>query len=174
MKKYCLFLLFALLAGCGNIDVDTYANETPALHLQDYFNGRVDGWGMFQNRSGQVIKRFHVVVNGTVKGNQLILDEDFTYSDGTKQKRVWTLTAGPDGTWTGTAGDVVGQASGKVAGNTLHWQYVLRLPVDGTEYDMHLDDWMYLIDQDTLTNRSLMTKFGIEVGQVTLFFRKQR
>ena len=36
-----------------------------------------------------------------------------------------------------------------------------------------MDDWMYLMDEDTLINRTLMSKFGVEVGQVTLFFRRQ-
>jgi len=45
--------------------------------------------------------------------------------------------------------------------------------VDDKVYDVHLDDWMYLIDENTLANRSFMSKFGVEVGQVTLFFRKR-
>lgn len=39
-------------------------------------------------------------------------------------------------------------------------------------YDVSLDDWMYMIDEQTLANRSSMTKLGVEVGQITLFFRK--
>ena len=38
---------------------------------------------------------------------------------------------------------------------------------------MSMDDWMYLMDEDTLINRTAMSKFGVEVGQVTLFFRRQ-
>jgi len=67
---------------------------------------------------------------------------------------------------------VVGEAGGESAGNALHWRYVLSLPVDGKVYDVHMDDWMYLIDENTLANRTAMTKFGFEVGQVTLFFRR--
>ena len=40
-------------------------------------------------------------------------------------------------------------------------------------YEVKLDDWMYLIDENTMANRSFMSKFGVEVGQITLFFRKQ-
>jgi hypothetical protein len=50
---------------------------------------------------------------------------------------------------------------------------VLSLPVDGSVYEVSLDDWMYLMDEDTLINRSSMSKLGVEVGQVTLFFRRQ-
>jgi hypothetical protein len=128
---------------------------------------------MFQKRSGEVIKRFHVAIDGRVEGDKLILDEHFTYSDGTTQNRIWTLLPDGPGRWRGTAGDVVAEASGEVAGNALRWRYVLSLPVDGKVYQVNFDDWMYLIDERTLANRSFMSKWGFELGQVTLFMRKQ-
>ena len=45
--------------------------------------------------------------------------------------------------------------------------------MDDTSYVVTFDDWMYLMDEDTLINRSSMLKFGVELGQVTLFFRRQ-
>lgn len=172
MLKIWILLLCIGLASCSRVDVHTYNHEKPTLELREFFEGRVEAWGMFQNRSGEVTKRFHVEINGHSEGSRLILDESFTYSDGTKQKRVWTLTPVGSSQWSGTAGDVVGEALGEVAGNTLRWRYVLSLPVDGKEYQVQLDDWMYLMDKNTMINRSFMTKFGVEVGQITLFFRK--
>lgn len=172
MLKACTLLLCLALASCSGVNVRSYSQEKPTLELREFFEGRVEAWGIFQKRSGEVAKRFHVVINGHSEGSKLILDEAFTYSDGTKQKRVWTLTPVGPGQWRGTAGDVVGEARGETAGNTLRWRYVLRLPVDGEEYDVELDDWMYLMDDKTLINRSYMSKFGVEVGQITLFFRK--
>jgi len=55
----------------------------------------------------------------------------------------------------------------------LNWNYTLLLPVDGKVYEMQMDDWMFLIDAQTMINRTSMRKFGIEVGQVSLFFRKR-
>lgn len=173
MLKIGLMLLCLGLASCSRVDVHTYSQETPTLELREFFEGRVMAWGMFQKRSGEVTKRFHVEINGHSEGDRLILDESFAYSDGTRQKRVWTLTPVGASQWRGTAGDVVGEARGEVAGNALRWKYVLSLPVDGKEYQVDLDDWMYLMDKDTMINRSFMSKFGVEVGQITLFFRKQ-
>lgn len=124
----------------------------------------MEAWGMFQKRAGEVMKRFHVIINGHSDGRRLILDESFTYSDGTTQRRVWTLTPAGPCQWRGTAGDEVGETLGEMAGNTLRWEYVLNLPVDGKEYEVHLNDWMYLMDKNTLINRWVMTKFGVEVG----------
>lgn len=173
--KALLLLLFSclLLAGCASVSVEDYADEQPELDLLAYFSGPVEAWGMFQNRSGKVVTRFHVQIDSRREGDKLILDEHFSYSDGTTQRRVWTLTPdGPKG-WRGTADDVVGEASGQLAGNAFRWQYTLSLPVDGRVWEVHFDDWMYLMDEDTLINRASMRKFGIEWGQVTLFFRRQ-
>ena len=68
---------------------------------------------------------------------------------------------------------MIGEARGELAGNALRWQYRLLLPVDDTTYEVEFDDWMYLMDEDTLINRSFMSKFGVELGQVTLFFRRE-
>ena len=172
MKILLIVLTSLLLISCGQVPVERYANEKPVLDLPTYFSGPVQAWGMFQDRSGEVIKRFHVDIQSRRDGEKLILDERFLYSDGTRQRRVWTLTPDGEGRWIGTADDVVGQAIGEGAGNALRWRYHLNLPVDDTTYVVYFDDWMYLMDDDTLINRSVMSKFGIELGQVTLFFRR--
>lgn len=172
MRLMLILLTSLLLASCGQVPVERYANERPTLDLPTFFSGPVKAWGMFQDRSGEVIKRFQVDIDSRREGDKLILDERFLYSDGTRQRRVWTLTPDGPGRWTGTADDVVGQAVGEVAGNALRWRYHLNLPVDDSTYVVYLDDWMYLMDDDTLINRSSMSKFGIELGQITLYFRR--
>ncbi|WP_236196312.1 DUF3833 domain-containing protein [Pseudomonas glycinae] len=174
MTRLVLLLTLILsIASCTSVDVSRYADQQPALDLQRFFSQPVKAWGMFQKRGGEVTKRFEVNIVSRREGNNLILDERFLYSDGTRQHRVWTLTPEGQGRWSGRAGDVVGVAQGQVAGNTLHWRYRLNVPVDDSTYEMSMDDWMYLMDEDTLINRTSMSKFGVEVGQVTLFFRRQ-
>ncbi|KIF60432.1 DUF3833 domain-containing protein [Pseudomonas fluorescens] len=174
MTRFLLLLtLIFSIASCTSVDVARYADQQPVLDLHRFFNQPVKAWGMFQKRSGEVTKRFEVNIVSRREGNNLILDERFLYSDGTRQHRVWTLTPEGEGRWSGRAGDVVGVAQGQVAGNTFHWRYRLNVPVDDSIYEMSMDDWMYLMDEDTLINRTRMSKFGVEVGQVTLFFRRQ-
>ncbi|NBF11797.1 DUF3833 domain-containing protein [Pseudomonas sp. Fl4BN1] len=173
MLKNGLLVLCLLLAACSGQDVKQYRNENPQLELRQFFSGRVQAWGLFQKRSGEVLKRFHVQIDSRSEGEAFIMHEAFTYSDGSRQVRVWTLRPAGPGLWRGTADDVVGEALGEVSGNTLHWRYVLNLPVEGKTYQVHFDDWMYLLDENTLANRSYMTKLGVELGQVTLFFRRQ-
>lgn len=173
MNRLLVALAFALgLAGCATVDVTDYRAERPPLDIAQYFNGTIDGWGMFQDRSGKVIKRFHVRVDATWSGNTGTLDEHFTYADGSTENRVWKVVKDGD-RYTGTAGDVVGTAQGMAAGNVLRWNYVLAVPVDGRTWEMDMDDWMFLMDERTMLNRTTMSKFGVKVGEVTLSFRKR-
>ena len=175
MKKLMVLLAGLLaLAGCSSVNVDKYRAQTPVLDLRSYFNGTLDAYGMFQDRSGEVVKRFHVVIDASWQGDTGTLDERFTYADGTTQRRVWTLTRNGPGSYTGRADDVVGEARGEAAGNALRWRYVLALPVDGKVYEVDFDDWMFLIDENVMLNRSAMSKFGIHLGEVTLSFAKRK
>lgn len=161
------------LAGCASQSLSDYQAEKPVLDLARYFNGTVDAWGIFQDRSGRIVRRFTVVMDCRWDGNQGVLDEAFTYSDGSTQRRIWRLTKHADGRYTGTADDVVGQASGQTVGNAFRWTYTLALPVDGTVYHVDLDDWMYLVDDRVMLNRATMSKFGVRLGEITLSFTKR-
>lgn len=163
-----------LTSGCATQNIQSYQNVSPTLDMHQFFSGQIDGWGMFQGRNGEVKKRFTVYINATHEGDDVIvLDEKFAWADGTKSQRIWRLTQQADGQWKGTAGDVIGEASGQVAGNALHWQYVLDLPVDGKTYQVNFDDWMYLISKDVMLNRAVMSKFGVELGSVTLSLQRK-
>ena len=111
------------LSGCGGVEVTQYAQEQPTLDLKRYFNGTIDAYGMFQKRSGEVVQRFPVVIDARWQGDVGTLDERFTYSDGTTQQRVWTITKTGTQTYRGTAADVIGEAVALVmhcAGST-YW-----------------------------------------------------
>ena len=174
-RRHVLLALLAgsaVLAGCASPQVSDYAQQRPKLELDRYFNGRIRAHGIFQKRGGEVVRRFTVVMDCHWEGNQGVLDEAFTYSDGTTQRRIWRLTKHADGRYTGRADDVVGEAEGQESGNAFRWNYTLRLPVDGKEYDVQFDDWMFLVDERVMLNRATMSKFGITLGEVLLSFTK--
>ena len=174
MRRWFLAAAAAcLLSACATPTVDDYAAEKPVLDLKTYFNGELVAHGPVTDRSGKVVRRFVVQMTGTWSGNQGTLDERFTYSDGKTERRVWRLTDEGNGRWTGRADDVIGQAEGRAAGNALNWRYTLKLPVDGSVYEVQFDDWMYLMDERVMLNKAVMSKFGIRLGEVTLAFYKK-
>ncbi len=171
-----LHLLIAgvlMLSGCGSTKLDHYKDMQPKVSIDQFFSGSIKGWGIVQDRSGKVIQRFDVSMVGTWDGNEGVLDEDFVYYDGREEKRIWRITKNEDGTYTGRADDIVDTATGREAGNAIQWQYQMDLDVDGSTYRITFDDWMYLMNDDVLINRSHLKKFGIEVAELTLFMRKE-
>ena len=165
------------LAACATPLPSDYAAEKPVLDLKAYFNGDIVAHGLFSDRAGKVVKRFTVLIRSSWNGDEGVLDEDFTYSDGSRQRRVWRITkltdAGGQSRYAGRADDVVGIAEGAAGGNALRWTYTLRLPVDGTDIEVQFDDWMFLIDEHVLINKAVMSKFGVRLGEVTLSFHKR-
>jgi len=160
-------------SGCAGPSVNDYASEKPLLDLRDYFNGVVDAWGIFTDRSGKVVKRFTVVMQCQWNGEQGVLDEDFVYSDGSKQKRIWKLRHLGGGRYSGQADDVIGTAEGETRGNAFNWRYTLALPVGSQVWHVQFDDWMYLLDDKVMLNKAAMSKFGIFLGEVTLSFTRR-
>ena len=173
MSIAMLVLLTITLTACSSSPLDSYQNLTPTLDLKNYFSGNLEAWGQFQDRSGKLVRRFHVDLTADWQGGNGTLDERFRYDDGSSQHRVWHLQALGNGRYSGRADDVVGVALGESAGPALNWHYTLALPVNGKTINVQFNDWMYLQDSLTMVNRAEMSKFGIRLGEVTLFFRKK-
>ncbi len=177
MKRFFTFyaLLFALfLPGCTSVTVLDYSNATPKLVIEDYFNGHTKAWGVFQDRFGKVRRQFVVDINGVWNSEtqKLILTEDFVYADGEKEQKIWTITKTGPNSYEGHAKNVIGIAKGKSSGNAFNFKYAFKLPVDGNIWNVRFDDWMYLQDDKTLFNKATITRFGIRLGDVYIFFRK--
>ena len=168
---YIIFLLF--LSSCADHSIKSYSDELPKINLREFFNGEIYALGIVQDRSGQVIKRFKVDIKSYWKGNKAILDEKFVYSDGTNSSRVWELKEIGASKYEGRADDVVGIASGETAGNAFYFEYDLDLPVGDTNYKVNFEDWMYLLDKNTLLARSYMNKWGFDLGEVTIVMNKK-
>ncbi|QKJ86271.1 DUF3833 domain-containing protein [Paramixta manurensis] len=164
-------LMLMLLVGCST-EISDYHTQQPALDIFHYFQGKTEAWGMVQDRSGKQLRRFHVDVDGDVKGDTLTLNERFVYDDGERQQRVWHIRRTDTGRYTGTAGDIDGVATGQAAGNAFNWRYSMNVTAKGSTWLLHFDDWMYLQDQTHLFNKTAMKKFGVTVGTVTLFFSR--
>ena len=169
-----LLLVMALaLSGCGSITVDRYAGNTPEFEPEAFFDGNLRATGVLKNRSGAVTRRFTADIKAYWRDGVGTLEEDFVFDDGERSRRVWTLDPRPDGGYTATAGDVVGNGVARVAGNAMFLEYVLRVPYGDDSIDLSIDDRMYLVTPDLLINESIMRKFGFRVGQILLSIERQ-
>ena len=157
---------------CGK-SLDHYQDTSPKMDIKNYFNGPVKAWGLVQDWRGRVISRFDVEMVGAWEGDKGTLTENFVYYDGDKMKRVWTIKKLADGRFEGTASDIIDKAKGSTLGSAARWNYEMNLPVNDTTYRIRFDDWMWLMNDGVLINRSYLKKFGITVSELTIFMQKQ-
>lgn len=165
-------LLFAL-TGCSSMKIEDFAAQQPELRIEEYFAGRTNAWGVFEDRFGNLRRSFTVTVDGRWDGRELTLDESFLYSDGETDRRVWRIVKTGDKTYEGRAADVLGTATGTAAGNALQWSYDLAMKVGDGTWNVRFDDWMWLQPGKVMVNRSHVYRWGVWIGTVSIFFQPQ-
>ena len=178
-KLGLLGLFLAGLLGCSQAlfktDIKEYAGNRPALKLEQFFEGKSYAYGIFEDRFGNLKRQFRVHIDGRVDTEGLILDERFIYDNGETARRVWTIqNKGVDDAglvhYQGQAEDIDGVATGQIAGNVLSWSYDIVLSLSGQKLKVRFDDFIYQLDEDIAINRAYVSKWGVEIGQVTLVF----
>ena len=178
MRVWLVFAaVFTLSACAGAPSLEDERLSDRTLNLEEFFDGELVAYGQFQDVFGTVRRRFDVDIQGDWDGETLTLVEDFTYEDGATEQRVWTLTkTGPD-SWQGTAPGVEGVAKGEERGDTFNWAYTIDLPIPAADGSVDtltvtFDDWMWLQSDDRLLNRAYMSRYGLTIGDVIIWFEK--
>ncbi|GHE81419.1 DUF3833 domain-containing protein [Thalassotalea profundi] len=172
IRRFCILLLNLAISSCST-ELSDYERVEKPFDIKKYFNGEVTAWGMIQSYTNKVERRFCVEIIGSWQGNKGTLAETFYFDDGEISYRNWQLIQQPEGHYLGTAEDVSGMAIGKHQGFAFQFQYQLELSLEGKTYEMTMDDWMYQLDQYRVINKTSMSKFGIKVAEITLFFDKE-
>lgn len=169
---FLLSIPLLFLTGCSSIDIERYKNNQPKLTLENFFNGNLTAHGILKNRSGEVTRYFNVTMTGTWNENGIgTLAEKFIFDDSSIQYRTWTFT--PINTEKGIkykaiANDTLSETMIELSGNAFFMNYDLLINYQGDEINVNIDDKMYLTNDNIMINESVMTKYGIEVGYITL------
>ena len=163
------------VSGCASLAPRQFAGSVPTFDPVAFFTGRTRSWGVFENRAGQPSRRFSTVCDGRrAAGGALLLDQTFTYEDGTTQQRHWRIERLDAHRYVATANDVVGRAAGEAYGNAFHWEYTVALQPGNPLGNVRLRQWMYLqAGGQTMVNRASVHALGFPVAQVTEFFRRE-
>ncbi len=178
MIRAFIFAAALLLAACtGKPSLEDPKLSEQQLNLEEFFVGKTVAKGQFQDVFGTVRRRFDVEIDGRWDGKVLTLTEDFIYEDGATERRVWSLRKTGADTWEGTAPGVIGTARGEERGDVFNWQYTIDLPIpaaDGTVEKLRVtfDDWMWLMSDDRLLNRAYMKRYGVDIGEVIIWFER--
>jgi len=141
--------------------------------VKEYFNGSIKAWGLIQDWRKRPVHRFEINMIGEWDGDTGVLKEDYSYYNGKTQHREWSIKKISDHKYEGRADDLIQKARGETDGYTIHWNYVMDVPVDHKTYRIYFDDWMYLMKDGVMINRSYLKKFGITVAELTIFMQKK-
>ena len=177
-----LIFYISFLSACSQQKLTDFDKTEPEFSLIDFFEGDSLAYGIFEDRFGTLQRRFKVNISGQktqeeIAGksiSKIILTEDFLYEDGEQQQRIWTISKDvlDDGIeyYRGSAGDVIGTAEGGALGSAFFWQYDVDLNISENNLRVRFSDWIYQMDDYIAINKATVSKFGIEIGVVTIVF----
>jgi len=149
---------------------DDYA-DGPAFDIRERFNGPIACEGVIYGPTGKVSSRFVADFDASWNGNVGTMKEKFHYDSGQVQHRVWTLTLGNDGKIKAEAPDVVGTGTGAQKGSAVLLNYRIKLTEEAGGHALDVTDWMYLMSNGSIMNRSQFRKFGIKVAELVATMR---
>ncbi len=172
-----LFGLFALYYASNYMGFmaqkpEHYSGKGTEFDIRKELNGPILCEGVIYGPLGRVQTRFVANMNAEWKGNQGFMTEEFRYDSGHTLNREWTLSVKNDATFDATAPDIIGTGKGVHSGSSVRLNYDLKLPEDTGGHVLNVTDWMYLMENGTIMNRSQMRKFGIKVGELVATMRK--
>ncbi len=166
-----LVLLAQRFAGFRSQKPGDLAGASPRFDLRAALSGPILCEGVIYGPLGRVSSRFVAEMEGVWEGNRGVLRERFTYCSGRVQMREWRLTVGNDGTIRAEADDVVGAGSGRAEGAGVQLLYRIKLDPQAGGHVLDVVDWMYLMENGTIMNRSQFRKFGIKVAELVATMR---
>lgn len=155
--------------------IEDFEGRKPTLLLERYFSGSTIGWGIMQSRFGALQRQFRIAAEGSFDeaSRSLSLTETYRFDDGQIDRLDWTILKRDDRRYEGRETRIEDVAEGEQAGNAFHWRYSRNVPAkDGSESMLGFDDWFWLQDPETLVARASVTKLGIEIATLSVFYRK--
>lgn len=161
-------------ARCGFVaqEPDDYADQGPVFDIRRHLDGHLLCQGVIYGPSGRVVSRFEADMDTVWTGNEGVMSEEFRYDSGETQHRKWLLTLNGDGSFDARADDVIGRGVGRQAGAGVHLSYRIRLPQSAGGHVLKATDWMYMLNNGTIVNRSQFRKFGFRVAELVATISK--
>lgn len=142
------------------------------FELTTFLEGRTRAWGVFEDRFGRVRRRLAVDMNGRWEGGAFVLDERFEYDGDAVETRTWRIVPLGAGRFRASCPDCVGDATGECSSDSVRMSYRFRLKLESREIVVTFDDRLHRIGDGIAVNRATMSKWGVKLGELSLFFQR--
>ncbi|MEI2298925.1 DUF3833 family protein [Ensifer sp. MJa1] len=142
-----------------------------SFSLEGFFTGSSRAEGSFRSITG-VKRTFKVLLLGKWDGRTLTLREDFTFDDGTRDRKTWRFIKDGPGRYRGTREDVIGETEVQIKDNVARFSYVVFLDPENRKNKVRFHDTMTLNNDGRVLNTAYVTKFGLPVAWTCVEFTR--
>jgi hypothetical protein len=172
LTRVSVAALALLFAACGSMAPQQFHGAQPRFEPEKFFLGPLHSWGVVENRFGSPKSRFRVDLVGRQEGDATAISQHFTYEDGHTDQREWRVRRLDEHRYEATSPSVAGVAHGEAWGNAFRWDYMLIVNPKNPLTHVHMSHWMYLVGQNTMVNRVVVSKLGVTVAEITEYFQR--
>ena len=150
----------------------TKNNAFKKFEFEKFFTGKVVATGymcFFYPRIRK--KKLEVIFKGVFKHKKLKLIEEY-FEDNLKTIREWEFEKVNKNKFFGNGKNIVKPFELHIKDNFLEMSYKFKTQFKNFDFNVHIKDHMYIINNNTLINYTKISKFLIPIAETQLFYKK--
>jgi hypothetical protein len=120
-----------------------------------------------ENRDGAPTAIITTTTEAIADGPNSLRMVQHVITGGKDTARHWHMRRLGNGKFEASANDMVGTARGSSSGRTFHWTWTLATKPGNCLFDVSMEQRIYLADNGALMNRTIITKFGVRLAEVS-------
>ena len=148
-------------------------NKAPKkFEFEKFFTGKVIANGymcFFYPKTRK--KKLKVVFKGVFKNKKLKLIEEY-FEDNLKTTREWQFEKIEKNKFFGNGKNIVNPFELHIKDNFLEMSYKFKTQFKNFNFNVHIKDSMYVINENTLLNYTRIYKFLIPIAETQLLYKK--
>lgn len=156
--------------------IEDFAGRGPEFRPEEFFSGRLEGWGLLESPTGSVQKRFTVAAEGRSFAEEdglIRYREVWTFDDGHVDTLNWEIRPQGGNRYVGAEDRSEGEAQGERAGCAFHWKYSRDTPQpDGKSMKLNFDDWFFRVDETGYVAKGVAGRLGLPFAMARVTYRK--
>ena len=150
----------------------TKNNALKKFEFEKFFTGKVVATGymcFFYPKTRK--KKLKVVFKGVFENKKLKLIEEY-FEDNLKTIREWQFEKVDKNKFFGNGKNIVNPFELHIKDNFLEMSYKFKAKFKNINFNVHVKDCMYVINENTLLNYTRISKFLIPIAETQLLYEK--
>ncbi|MAH88621.1 MAG: hypothetical protein CMJ06_01005 [Pelagibacterales bacterium] len=143
------------------------------LNFEKFFTGKVEANGymifFYPKKRKKDVK---VLFSGNFKNNSLILLEKYYENNIKASSRKWHFQKFSDDHFIGNEKNIVSPFKLIIKNNSLEMNYKFKTQFKNFSFNVYVEDQMYLINKNTIINKTRISKCHITIAETLLLYKK--